>query len=1404
MRVGILGPLVVDGANGSLSPRDRVVLAVLVLQGGQVVSTERLADALWGDDPPASAAKVVQGCVVRLRKVLGPAAIETHPTGYRLVLGADDVDLHRFERLVGRAREQLALQAPDRALQTAGEALALWRGRPFDDVEGWDDARIEAARIEELRHEAEELRIDAALRAGRHREVLAAARGMVDAAPTRERRWELLALAQYRSGSQADSLRTLQEARRRLALDLGLDPGPGLVELEQAILRHDEDLQGPSIPGVVADSCPWPGLLAYSTDDVEGFAGREREIDACLARLETEGVLVVVGPSGGGKSSLIRAGVAGRLTQNGTRVTVITPGTAPLDALTRRGSIGDSVLVVDQCEEVVTVCDDPQQRDGFFDALVEHAEWSGGAGLVVALRADRLGDLSAHPGFARLVERGLYLLTPMDEGALREAIESPARAAGLLLEPGLVDLVVRDVLDEPGALPLMSHALTQTWARREGRTLTVASYTETGGIRGAVAQSAEAVFSEIDDAARSKLRTLLLRLVTPVEDGAPARVRLPRRTIADDPDHLRLVERLVASRLLTTDDEWVELAHEALARAWPRFRDWLDEDIEGLRILRHLSATAEGWDSLGRPDSELYRGERLAGALAWQERAEPDLTATEAAFLDASVEHQRAQLRAAEVQVEAERRTVRRLRRLIAGVAVLAVAALVATAVAVRQRDAADEQATVAQARRLAAQALETKRYDHSLLLALEAVRRWDSAETEGALLTAIGRSPRVEAVLPTGGAVASELAVSSDGAHLAVADDAGAVRVYDLTTRKEIGHLAHPSGGAYFAPSFSPDASQLAVASLTGDCFFHACGGKSVTIEVFAADDLDATPTGYSGMLPPTTHVAWSDDGRYLVGSGPFFHFGHTDSIGVWRVDEPAAPIHLLKPRYIGSDVRPIPTPFSPSWVAFSPDGDTLYASGSGPVTALDLTSGKADAIYDGLGALALSPDGSLLALRAASNEVRLVDTATGATVAKLSGHDAMITGAAFTADGSRLATASNDESVSVWDVEAGTRLLDLRGHAGAILDVTFDDSGARLFSSATDRSVIEWDLDDPSTLAPSLAGARISDTGAKSVQVSPDGETLALVYEEEGVTLLGSSTGDVRTFENEDERSFGGAAFSPDSRTFVTVDYTSRTRLWRVSDGELVAEDFPRDPVGSYGAVAFSPDGATVLRADADGAVVELDSETLKPTGRELDLDIEAEPETLTAGAGGRVAATYSPRGAGGETRIVFADMDALRVEREVRVGSIRLLGAFNEDGTRFGYGGADGRVGVVDVASGAVSGRADPVHIGLVSSVAFSPDGTTLTSIGFDGVLVLSDAADARSQAQLVPGPVGSTAGLRFAPDGHTLLLGYWDGTVLSFDADPATWVAHACAVAGRDLTDDEWRDAFGDEERRPTCS
>jgi len=564
-----------------------------------VVSSEELAEAVWSEQRPSSWPKVIQGCVVRLRKILGVRAIETLPLGYRLAVPLDDLDAQRFERAIGRGRALLAADEAERSALVLADALTLWRGPPLTELESWDTARIEAERLGELLHAAEELYVDAALRSGQHQEVLAKAQTLVNEAPLRERRWVLLATAQYQAGREAEALRTIHRLRAVLNRELGLDPSSDIDSLEQAILRQDPSLVAEhALPDPDRD-CPYPGLKAYDLDDADTFFGRDADIAACLRKLADTSVLAVVGPSGCGKSSLVRAGVAASLRRDGQRVVVMTPGTHPVAALTATlPTTGPApALVVDQCEEVFSLCTSVSERDQFLSALNAHQAV---APLVLSFRADRLADISSHPVFARTVEQGLYLLSAMKEDDLRAAIEQPARLASLVVEPGLVDLLVNEVADQPGALPLMSHALGETWQRREGRTLTVAGYNASGGIRGAVAQSAEQVYERIPPEQQPVLRDLLLRLVTPGPEGEPIRSRLPRRLVVTGPDDASMIDLLAGARLVTSDEGVVELAHESLARAWPRLRGWLDDDLEGQQILHHLARTADSWDGLGR------------------------------------------------------------------------------------------------------------------------------------------------------------------------------------------------------------------------------------------------------------------------------------------------------------------------------------------------------------------------------------------------------------------------------------------------------------------------------------------------------------------------------------------------------------------------------------------------------------------------------------------------------------------------------------------------------------------------------------------------------------------------------------------------------------------------------------
>jgi WD40 repeat protein/DNA-binding SARP family transcriptional activator len=1138
--VAVLGPLTVDGVATGLPRRDRVVLAALAVSAGDAVSAERLADALWGGDrPPASWVKVVQGCVVRLRRLLGPAAIETTPAGYRLAIPAETVDARRFERLVGRGRELLALGEPDRAAYLLGEALGLWRGGALAELEEWEPGRVEARRLEELRRDAEELRLEADLRAGRHREVLAAARAVVEEAPLRERRWALLVLAQYQSSRQADALHTLGEARSVLARELGLDPGPDLVALEEAVRRQDPALVAETALPEPRPTCPYPGLAPYDVADAEDFHGRDADIAACRSRLAEAGTVTVVGPSGSGKSSLIRAGLAAALRRDGRRVVVVTPGAHPLDALAALPGAGlTPVLVVDQCEEAA-LCADTAERTRFFAALTAHAER---APLLVAVRADRLGDLSAHPGFARLVERSLYLLNPMSPGDLRAAIEGPARGAGLRVEAGLVDLLVREVEGEPGALPLLSHALRATWERREGNTLTVAGYRDTGGVRGAVARSAEDVYQRVPPDVRPALRDLLLRLVAPNPEGDPMRSPVPRRLVAGAPHHEELIETLVAARLVTSDDGVVELAHEALARAWPRLRDWLDEDAEGQRILRHLVVAADTWDSMGRPDSELYRGVRLGQALQWLDRARPDLTPAERAFLAAARRLADAEEQTAAIQARRQKRVNRRLRGLLAGVVLLTIAALIAAALAADQRDQAVRQRNEAVALVLAGASRDAVDSNGALALALAAessaathtpLRQATDALIRARLAFSDSSGQPIREPLTGHTSGVSSMTFSPAGDRLASTGLAGMVLLWDPTTGGQVGDpLRHPGGVG--AVVFSPDGNLLATAGFLGD--------DTVRLWDPATGDQVGEPLRHPGDDLVT--VAFSPGG---IGSGAFSPDGDLLATarydGAVRLWDPATGKPLGKPLADPSTTDPnsadATAELSPA-VAFSPDGGLLASAVTyGKVGAVLLWDpdtrrpvGKLTGLKRGVRAVAFSPDGDLLVTVAGDGTVRLWDPATHDPIRPLAGDTAAVGAVAFSPDATLLATSSGEDgTVRLWDPDTGDQVGEPLLHRSYVASMAFSPDGDLLATGGgSDGTVRVWD----------------PDTG------DPVGDP-----------LTGPGYG------------IDAVAFSPDGRLLATANLLGAVRLWDPVSGEPVGEPLTPD---AY-AVTFSADGQYLL---------------------------------------------------------------------------------------------------------------------------------------------------------------------------------------------------------------------------------
>jgi DNA-binding SARP family transcriptional activator len=702
MEVRVLGALTLDDGGIPLAHRDRAVMSALTIRLGESLSVESLAAALWGDDPPASWLHVIRGCIMRLRRLIAPARVETTLHGYRLSRENVEVDAERFERLVARGTQHLELGEPERAVHTFSEALALWQGEPFVELPDWEPARIAAGRLDEMRLGVEELLLDAQLQAGEVQEVTASARARVAEAPLRERRWVVLSVAQYRQGRQADALDTVRRARGLLAAELGLDPCIELAELERAILRQDPALLSDRVFRVESPECPYFGLPPAGVGDAERYFGREQELSGAVRALEEHGVLLIAGSSGVGKSSFVRAGIGAWFIAHGRQVAIVTPGEHPIDALRELDlPAGDSLLIVDQCEQAFAA-DDPAEVREFFDAL---SKMVFRGKLVVAIRADRLGDLADHEGFADIIQSHLLMLTALRPDGVRTVIERPAEQAGLILEPGLVEILVRDA--DGRNLPLLSHALRQVWSRREGRVLTVDGYRASGEIDGAVAKTAEEVHATLSPDGVRLLRDILLRLVESSPDGAVISRRVDRTRIAIDAAHAQIVDRLADARLLTTDEESVQLSHEALAREWPRLKEWLADDVEGQRIMRHLASAAAAWDAMERPDSELYRGGRLTTAQHWRDAASPALTAAEREFLDASSANETAGLAAAQGQLRKERRMVRRLSWVSAAAAGLALVAVAASLFGGFQANLAGERATVAEARRVARLALE-------------------------------------------------------------------------------------------------------------------------------------------------------------------------------------------------------------------------------------------------------------------------------------------------------------------------------------------------------------------------------------------------------------------------------------------------------------------------------------------------------------------------------------------------------------------------------------------------------------------------------------------------------------------------------------------------------------------------
>jgi WD40 repeat protein len=1216
---------------------------------------------------------------------------------------------------------------------------------------------------------------------------------------------------------------------------------------------------------------PYRGLARYEASDERLFFGRENitELVAFLAEQASDLPLMLVGASGAGKSSLLRAGLLPRLRAaaeaaapygraGGDRVAIYDLTVTGVSGLAARvaeaagagrdggtgaggssagawdlarttgawgatGPVADNPaldgtasaspvldgtaptpVIVDQFEAVFTLCSDETERGALISALCELARTRL---VVLALRADFYGSAIAYPGLLRALQERHVVLGPMTAEQVRRAVVEPARLARAdveesLVEVVLVDLAPREAADgqahEPGALPLLSHAMLAAWEHSRGGTVTVADYLAGGGIRDALTQSAEHAYDSLTPGQRLLSRRLLLRLVHVSDDLPPSRAPVPLSELrdtgagskaADGTDADRVLDVFVRERMITVDADSAQFTHDALLSAWPRLRTWIEENAEALRARRRILEGARAWAEAGQEEAALWRGSQLMVAREWagipERRAELPGRAVE--FVDASVA-------AGTVREAAERRRVRRLRGTVAVLAalVLVVAGLSGYAFSLRQKSVSAEHAAVVSAKQANSRAVsfiadQTASTDPAAAaqLAAAAYSMYPTPQAKSSLLDATDTAT-VARVEDSAGIV-QWVSLSPDHQLLVAAGADGSLRLWDIATP---GHpvavgtlLKTDTQDPQYAAAFSPDGTIIAAAGADRTVQLWRVSGSA------ASPAVTALGTPLSGPANTVYTIAFSPDGQLLAA-------GSADgTVRLWNMAEPAQPKPAGKALTVPGATKHVNS------VAFSADSGELAAGTSdGLVMTWKLSGSAAPVPYSHL---------------------------------PLTGPKASVSGVAFSPAGLTLAASSQDHDIYLWTLhpakKGGTATSDgtLTGASNWANTVAFSPDGTSLAAGTSDASVLVWNLVTRSVTAtvpqPQPVTSVAWDGGNRIAASDADG-TIALISLPSAVLPTGNSPANV--------------AYSPDGTT-IAVGGTS-VQLWSTASRTVLATRTL--PSGVYvNATAFSRAGVIAV-ALSDGTVALLNGHTLAPLGS---------PFPVITGAGAAESVAFSPNGTevatgadDGSVRltdvsdpahprlvatghgsgssvytVAFAPdgttIAAASVDNVVRLwsapsgtGTLTLAGAplggmssyaiglaFSPDSKVLAVGSADKTVHLWDVAD-----TAHPVLLGTpltgpsgyVWAAAFSPDGKVLAVGATDGTVWLWNVSSPAHPVLIatLTGPSGHVYGVAFSPSGAQLAATSYDGSVHLWDTSAAAAVAGICANLGQALTRAEW--------------
>lgn len=1133
--------------------------------------------------------------------------------------------------------------------------------------------------------------------------------------------------------------------------------------------------------------CPYRGLSSFQPEDSDRFFGREEMVADLVKRVQSQKVLVVGGSSGSGKSSLVRAGLIAAL-RNGAipgsenwRIELFTPGRDALSELyfrlrgdaqnvrvrldefvarpsVARQVLGDGggeplLLAIDQFEELCTL-NEGNVAEGFIDALAAITDPAdSNVHVVIAVRADFYPNCAQFPWLAEAVSRNQVLVGPMTAGDLRRAIVEPARRGGFYVEQHLVDAIVSEAGSDAGVLPLISHALVETWMRRMGATLTYEGYRASGGMAGAIRQTADAVFdNDFNDEERHVAKRLMLSLVTPGEGGGDARRIVARSEIEDDADAEimdRVIKRLTEARLLTIDDKTIQITHEALLRSWPRLSRWIEDSRADLRMRLRVVQMAEEWIESGRDPEMLLRGARLDYTLEWLENNADKAGAKEREFLAASTAARDAE------QKERDRRR-RHLRRLqiaaVSALGVLAAGATVASFVAFNQSRQARENAEIADAATIEANdsfasALGAAAAGYSMedpLLALNLAaqsiarasaprRTYDAraALIQSRITLAAGAPVPVGAPVPAGDALA--LAISPDAGFVVTGGRDGTVRVIDTTTRQQIGETLQAGTGGVQDIAFAPDGSAFAAVSDKG----------WLAIWPFA-DGFPEAPRRIGATKDVLWRLAFHPQKPVIATAG------EDGKLRIWpQSGEISGEGHVLAQR--SGDFTS---------VAFSPDGKVIVAgNGSGELRAWHYPDGGR--VFDpittlhssDIWGLSFSADGSLLATVSSDGSSALVDLGTDTDNGQVFPQEEMIGAVAFMPQGPNLVGGATDGSLLIWDTQEG-RLAGQspHGHTRPIIDIALAPDRRNGVTLGADQQLRFWRMGP----RPGLSTRFAVTPGAKAKGLALGGSSVAYA-DTEGAVSLAPLAGGSATVVHQHDQQVWAVALSPDGSRIASADRSGRILISSTTSGGAQTS---LPAVGeAVWSLDFSADGTRILAA-ADSSARLYDAASGEVVG------------SFTPPTGGVTRAALSPDGMHlaistslGKVYVWEIGQDAPTETMNVSDNLVWSV-SFSPDGTLLAAGDSDEVVSVWSVAS--AERIADFTgHARGATDVIFLGDNATLVASDRRGGLHFWDLTYERSIGKILPAHDAAIWRLAAHPDGQSFASSGDDGIVHVWD-------------------------------------